>query len=85
MNVRTIVTTLHLLGQKSAAPLSFAIGWELSNRGGWRFPNNRDSSRRLQNDPDIKGPQPLIGSKKIREMERILETKGIEARAYTWE
>ena len=51
-----------------AAPLSFAIGWKLSNREGWRFLNGRDSSRRLQNDPDIKdhffGPQPLIGPKK---------------------
>ena len=28
---------------------------------------------------------PLIGPEKIREMERILETEGIEARAYTWE
>lgn len=44
-----------------AAPLSFAIGWKLSNREGWRFLNDSD-------DPDLKdhlfGPQPLIGPKK---------------------
>lgn len=33
----------------------------------------------------IKGPQPLVGPEEIQEMERILETEGIGARAYTWE
>ena len=62
--------------------------FNVSNREGWRFLNNRDSSRRLQNDPNVEnhqGLQLLIGPEKIREMERILETEDIEARAYTWE
>ena len=76
-------------------PLESAIGWELttlkrtfnvSSHDGWGFLNARDSSRPLQNDPDVedyRGPQLLIGQEKIREMEQILETEGIEARTYT--
>ena len=62
--------------------------FNVSSREGWRFLNDRNSSRRLGNDPNVedhRGSQPLISPKKIREMERILETEGIEARAYTWE
>ncbi len=62
--------------------------FNVSSREGWRFLNNRNSSRRLGNDPNVedhRGSQPLISPKKIREMERILETEGIEAHAYTCE
>lgn len=48
--------------------------FNVSSREGWIFLNDRDSSRRLQHDPDVedhRGPQPLIGPEKIREMERI--------------
>ncbi len=61
--------------------------FNVSSREGWRFLNVRNSSRRLRIDPNVKdhrGSQPLISPKKIREMEHILETEGIEARAYTW-
>lgn len=57
-------------------------------REGWRYLSDRNSSRQVQNDPDVeahRGPQPLIGPEKIRKMELSLETEGIEARAYTWE
>lgn len=58
--------------------------FNVCSRDGWRYLSGRNSSRRLQNDPDVadnQGPQPLIGPEKIREMELILETEGIEARA----
>jgi hypothetical protein len=45
------------------------------------------SSRRLHNDSDkmeTRGRKLIISSQKIREMERILEEKGIEARGLTW-
>ena len=35
--MRIIVSTLHLLGQKSAAPLSLAIRWELTSLRGIFF------------------------------------------------
>ena len=60
----------------------------VGSREGWRFLSNRNSSRRVPNDLDVedhRGPQPLIGPEKIREMDRILETEGIEARAYILE
>lgn len=60
--------------------------FNVSSREGWRFLNERNSSRRLENDPnveDYRGPQPLISPKNYREMERNLETEGIEARTYT--
>ncbi len=62
--------------------------FNVSSREGWRLLNDRNSSRRSGNDPNVEdhqGSQPLISPKKIREMERILETEGIEAPAYTWE
>ncbi len=62
--------------------------FNVGSREGWRFLSDRNSSRRVQNDPDVKdhpGPQPLIGPEQTREMEPILETEGIEPRAYTWE
>lgn len=37
--------------------------FNVSNREGWRFLTDRDSSRRLQNDPNVedhRGPQPLL-------------------------
>lgn len=61
--------------------------FNVGSREGWRYLSNRNSSRRVQNDPvaDHRGPQPLIRPEKIREMELVLETEGIEARAYTRE
>ena len=48
--------------------------FNISSREGWKFLNERNSSLRLANDPNVedhRGPQPLISRKKIREMERI--------------
>ncbi len=62
--------------------------FNVSSREEWRFLNDRNSSCRLGNDPNVEDhrcSQSLIGPKKIREIERILETEGIEVRAYTWE
>ena len=45
------------------------------------------SSRRKHNDPDEepRGRKNIITPKQIREMEKVLEEDGIEARALTWE
>ena len=46
--------------------------FNVSNREGWRFFNNRNSSCQLQNNPNVEdnqGSQPLFGPEKIREME----------------
>ncbi len=62
--------------------------FNVSSRDGWRFLNDRTSSRRLGNDLNVeehRGSQPLISLKKIWEMEPILETEGIEGHDYTWE
>lgn len=62
--------------------------FNVSSREGWKFLSDGFSSRGLHNDPDRKehrGRQPLISPEKIREIERLLETEGIEARYYTWE
>ena len=62
--------------------------FNVGSRKGWRFLSNRNSSRRVQNDPDVddhRGPQPLIGPERIREKEQTLKTEGIEARTCTWE
>ena len=42
--------------------------FNVSSREGWRFLNDRNSSRRLGNDPNVedhRGSQPLISPKKI--------------------
>ena len=62
--------------------------FNVGSRERWRFLSDCNSSCRIQNDPEVedhRAPQPLIGPEKIWEMERILETEGIEARSYTWE
>ena len=62
--------------------------FNVSSREGWKFLSDGSSSRRLHNNPDREehqGRKPLISPEKIREMERLLETEGIEARSYTWE
>ena len=46
------------------------------------------SARRRNNDPEheeTRGRKSLISDKDIREMERVLESEGFEARALTWE
>ncbi len=60
--------------------------FNVSSREGWKFLIDSSSSRRLHNDPDREEHRcrkPLISPEKIREMERLLETEGIEARSYT--
>lgn len=45
-------------------------------------------SRRMHNDPEqeeTRGRKHIIFAEKIREMECVLETEGIEARRFTWE
>ena len=62
--------------------------FNVTMRQSYQFLENNASSRRLHNEPGHEEPQgrkPLISPEKIREMERILETEGIEARSYTWE
>ena len=62
--------------------------FNVTSRQGWEFLKDGASSRRLHNEPDREEPRgrkPLISLEKIREMERISETEGIEARSYTWE
>ncbi len=62
--------------------------FNVSSREGWRFLNDRNFSRGLGNDSNVedhRGSKSLISQKKIREMEDILETEGIEAHVYTGE
>lgn len=62
--------------------------FDVSSRQGWEFLRHDASSRRRHNDPskeEIRGRKSLVSLEEIGEMERILETEGIEARAYTWE
>ena len=57
--------------------------FKVTSRQGWEFLRDGVSSRRLHNEPDHEEHRcrkPLISLEKIREMERILETEGIEAR-----
>lgn len=62
--------------------------FNVSHRQGYEFLRNDSSSRRLHNNPDqeeTRGRRRLISAEKVREMERILQEEGIEARAMTWE
>lgn len=62
--------------------------FDVSSRQGWEFLRHDASSRRRHNGPskeETRGRKSLVSPEKIGEMERILETEGIEARAYTWE
>ena len=62
--------------------------FNVSHRQGYEFLRNDSSSRRLHNDSDqeeTRGRRQLISADKLREMERILQDEGIEARALTWE
>lgn len=59
-----------------------------SSRFRWEFLRNDSLSRRRLNDPskeETRGRKSVVSPEKIRGMERILETEGIEARAYTCE
>lgn len=61
--------------------------FNVSHRQGHEMLKEFASSRRLHNDSDkmeTRGRKLIISSQKIREMERILEEKGIEARGLTW-
>ena len=60
--------------------------FDVSREQGYAFLRN-DSARRLENNSDAeetRGRKSLITPKQIREMERILETEGIEGRGLTW-
>ena len=62
--------------------------FNVSTRQGHEFLHNDSSSHRLHNDPNRKetrGRPRVISAEKLREMERILQEEGIEARAMTWE
>ena len=61
--------------------------FNISRQQGYKYLRS-ESSRRHHNNPDIseqRGRKSIITPQQIREMERILETEGIEARALTWE
>ncbi|KAI9883088.1 MAG: hypothetical protein M1823_005142 [Watsoniomyces obsoletus] len=48
----------------------------------------KKTSRQRHNDPDppeTRGPKSIITSSQIKEIEHILETEGVNARALTWE
>ena len=60
----------------------------VSHTPGYDFLRNDSSSRRPHNDPnreETRGRKYVISPQKIREMERILEEEGTEARALMWE
>lgn len=60
----------------------------VSHAKGYKILNENESSRRRHNNFEAKetrGHPTKITPKDIREMERILEEEGIEARALTWE
>ena len=60
--------------------------FDVSREQGFAFLRN-DSARRLENNSDAeetRGRKSLITPKQIREMDRILETEGIEGRGLTW-
>ena len=62
--------------------------FNVSHRQGWEILHDNSSSRRSHNDSnqeETRGRKSLITSRKIREMERLLEEESIEARALTWE
>lgn len=62
--------------------------FDVFSRQGWDFLCDDSSSRRCHNDAsqeESRGRKSVISPEKIYEMERILETEGIETRAYTWE
>ena len=62
--------------------------FNVSTRQGHEFLRNESSSHRLRNDPnreETRGRPRVISAEKLREMERILQEEGIEARAMTWE
>jgi len=62
--------------------------FNVSKRQGYEMLRPDSSSRRRHNDPDeeeTRGRKGLITAKHIREMEKVLEEEGFEARALTWE
>lgn len=62
--------------------------FKVSHSQGYEFLHEESSSRRLHNDPNREetcGRPRIISAEKIREMERILQEKGIGARALTCE
>ena len=62
--------------------------FNVSHTQGHEFPRAVSSSCRLNNDiirEETRGRPRIISANKIREMERILQEEGIEARAMTWQ
>jgi len=62
--------------------------FNVSKRQSYEMLRPDSSSRRRHNDPEeeeTRGRKGLITPKHIREMEKILEEEGFEARALTWE
>lgn len=60
----------------------------ISSQKEWKFLNECNCFSELANDPNVEdhqSPELVISLKKSREIERILETKGIEMHIYTWE
>ncbi len=60
----------------------------VSKHQGYQMLQPEASARRRNNDPEheeTRGRKSLISDKDIREMERVLESEGFEARALTWE
>ncbi len=61
--------------------------FEVPRRTGYRL-LKETSTRRLQNNPELaetRGRKSVVTQDQIREMEKILETEGIEGRGLTWE
>lgn len=61
--------------------------FNVSHTQGHEFPRAESSSRRLHNGltrEETRGRPRSISANKIREMDRILQEEGIEARAMTW-
>lgn len=62
--------------------------FNVSHRRGWDMLHPSSSSRRFANDgekEETRGRKSLVSPQKVREMERILEEEGMEARGLTWE
>lgn len=62
--------------------------FNVSKAQGYQFLNSETSAQRRHNDPEeseTRGRKSIVSTKDIREMEKILEEEGFEARALTWQ
>ena len=59
----------------------------VSHRQGWAIISEGSKDRRHQNtgEGERRGRKPLLSSKDIRNLDRIIQEEGFEARALTWE